>query len=198
MHERNLIVTAFQDQLLARRYNETEVHPHIAVLTGQATDPTSLAQPVLAPKEQIQMRKIVGTLFAKGRLPVPAKAENVEFVALADFSAVQSMLKDAKLFQVAGRSAEPIALDGQYIITQPIATTTATISQLEGRLVIAVDEAGVRYLKRFRPHGQLIVLESLNADGTTPAELLSLGGEQGLPKLAAMMEVVGILFELPS
>jgi hypothetical protein len=197
VHARNLVVTAFQDQLLARRYNEVEVHPHVAVLTGQATDPTVLAQPVIAPKEQVQLRKVVGTLFAKHRLPIPLKDDNVEFVALENFAVIHAMLKDAKLFKVAGRSAEPVALDGQFIVTQPIAITAA-ISQLEGRLVIAVDENGGRYFKRFRPHGNLIVLESLNPDGTTPAELLSFGGEEGLPKLTAMMEVVGILFELPS
>ncbi len=198
VHERNLVVTTFQDQLLARRYNETEVHPHIAVLTGQATDPTSLAQPVIAPKEQIHMRKIIGTLFAKHQLPVPPQADNVEFVALTNFAVVHAMLKDARLFQVAGRSAEPVALDGQYIITHSVVMTSAAIAQLEGRLVIAVDDTGTRYLKRFRPHGQFVVLESLNPDGMTSAELLSFGGEQGLPKLTALMEVVGILFELPS
>ena len=143
------------------------------------------------------MRKIVGTLFAKHRLPVPPNADNVEFVKLADFTAIHAMLKGANLFQVAGRSAEPVALDGQYIITHPVAMTSAAVVQLEGRLVIAVDDTGARYLKRFRPHGQLIVLESLNPDGMTPAELLSFDGEQGLPKLTALMEVVGILFELP-
>jgi hypothetical protein len=47
VHARNLVVVAFGDQLLARRYNETEIHPHIAILTGQATDPYTLAQPVI-------------------------------------------------------------------------------------------------------------------------------------------------------
>ena len=197
VHGRNLVVAAFQDQLLARRYNETEVHPHIAVLTGQATDPTSIAQPVIAPREQIQMRKIIGTLFLKHRLPVPRKTNSVEFVALSDLTRVQAMLRDAKLFQVAGRSAEPVALDGQYIITHPVTLTSAALERLEGRLVIAVDENGSRYFKRFRPHSQMVVLESLNPDGTTPSELLSFEGEQGFPKLTALMEVVGILFELP-
>jgi hypothetical protein len=197
VHERNLVVATFQNQLLARRYNETELHPHIAVLTGQATDPTTLAQPVIAPKEHIQMRKIVGTLFAKHRLAVPAKVHNVEFVKLANFSPVREMLKDAKLFQVAGRSAEPVALNGQYIITHPVVMTSAAIAQLDGRLVIAVDDTGARYLKRFRPHNDIVVLESLNPDGMTAAELLCFGGEHGFPKLTALMEVVGILFELP-
>ena len=168
VHQRNLVVTAFEDQLLARRYNETEVHPHIAVLTGQATDPATIAQPVIAPKAQIQMRKVVGTLFAKHRLPIPAKNDNIEFAALTDFATVHSMLKDAKLFQVSGRSAEPIALDGQFIITQFASLTMTTLAKFEGRPVIAVDENGVRYLKRFRLHGVLAVLESLNPDGTTP------------------------------
>jgi hypothetical protein len=64
-------------------------------------------------------------------------------------------------------------------------------------LVIAVDENGARYLKRLRPQGSVVVLESLNPDGTAPAELLSLGGELGLPRLVELLEVVGILFELP-
>lgn len=198
VNERNLVVATFQDQLLARRYNETELHPHIVILTGQATDPTSLPQPLIAPKEQIHVRKIVGTLFARHRLPVPPKTDNEEFVALTDIEPVQALLKDARLFQVAGRSAEPVALDGQYIITHPVTIASEVIAQLDGRLVIAVDDTGARYFKRFRPHDQLVVLESLNPDGMTPTELLSFDGEQGLPKLTALMEVVGILFELPS
>jgi len=197
VNARNLVVTACEHQLLARRYNETEVHPHIAVLTGQATDPTALAQPVIIPKERISPRKIVGTLFAKSRLPIPPKDDDAEFVALSDLTVVHALLQDAKLFRVSGRSAEPIALDGQFIMTQPITLSSAAMSQMVGRLVIAVDGDGVRYLKRFRPQGPVIVLESLNPDGTAPAELLSLQGELGLPRLAELLEVVGILFELP-
>lgn len=197
VHARNLVVTPFEHQLLARRYNETEIHPHIAVLTGQATDPTALAQPVIAPRERITPRKIVGTLFTKSRLPVPPKDDDAEFVALPDLSVVHAMLQDAKLLQVDGRSAEPIALHGQFIMTQPIGLSSITLSQMSGRLVIAVDENGARYLKRLRPQGAVVVLESLNPDGTAPAELLSLGGELGLPRLVELLEVVGILFELP-
>jgi hypothetical protein len=197
VHARDLVVAAFESRLLARRYNETDIHPHIMVLTGQATDPTALAQPVIAPKERTNIHKVVGTLFAKHKLSVPPKDDNVEFIALPNLSVVHAMLRDAKLFQVDGRSAEPIALDGQFIMTQPIDMTSATIRQMAGRLVIAVDENGARYLKRFRPQGGIVVLESLNPDGTAPAELLSFQGEQGLPKLAKLLEVVGILFELP-
>jgi hypothetical protein len=108
------------------------------------------------------------------------------------------MLENAKLFKVSGRSAEPIALDGQFILTQPLALTTTSLSEIDGRLVIAVDESGARYFKRFRRRGAIVVLESLNPDGTAPAEILSLEGELGLPRLTGMLEVVGTLFELPN
>jgi hypothetical protein len=198
VHARNLVVAAFGDQLLARRYNETEIHPHIAILTGQATDPYALAQPIIAPLERIAARKIVGTLFTSSTLPTPPKDENAEFVAVSDLAAVKMLLQDAKLFKVSGRSAEPIALDGQFIITRPVRLTVASLGEMDGRLTIAVDDSGARYFKRFRKHGAIIVLESLNPDGTAPAEILSLDGELNLPRLTGMLEVVGVLFELPN
>jgi hypothetical protein len=198
VHARNLVVVAFGDQLLARRYNETEIHPHIAILTGQATDPYALAQPVIAPLEKIAARKIVGTLFASVKLPTPPKDENAEFVVLNDLTVVNTLLQDAKLFKVSGRSAEPIALDGQFIMTRPIMLSAATLGEMDGRLVIGVDDSGTRYFKRFRKRGAIVVLESLNPDGTAPAEILSLDGELGLPRLTGMLEVVGVLFELPN
>jgi len=120
---RSLVVTAFGEQLLARRYNEVEIHPHIAVLTGQATDPYALAKPIIAPREKITLRKIIATLFTSSRLPIPPKDDNVEFVAITDIVVINNLLRDTKLFKVSGRSAEPIALDGQFIMTQPVPLT---------------------------------------------------------------------------
>ncbi len=79
VHARNLVVVTFGDQLLARRYNETEIYPHIAILTGHATDPYALVQPVIVPLEKIEPRKIVGTLFASSKLPTPpgTKTQNL-------------------------------------------------------------------------------------------------------------------------
>jgi SOS-response transcriptional repressor LexA len=71
------------------------------------------------------------------------------------------------------------------------------LKRLEGRLVVAVDDTGERYFKRLRVHGNFVVLESLNPDGTTPAQLLSLDGSSKLPKLTDLIEVVGVLFEAP-
>lgn len=197
VHERNLIVTAFGQQLLARRYNETELHPHVSILTAAGIGPHSLPQPIIAPTDRIEPRKIVGTLFASHRMPTPSFNKDAEICALTDFSVAENMLDNARLFQVSGRSAEPIALDGQFIITQQAVFEKEALANMDGRLVIAFDENGTRYFKRFRLHESVVILESLNPDGTTAAEMLSLNGAMGLPKLGGLLEVVGVLFELP-
>jgi len=119
-------------------------------------------------------------------------------VALSDLTVVNTLLQDAKLFKVIGRSAEPVALDGQFIMTQPVTLTTTSLGEMDGRLIIADDDSGAMYFKRLRRRGPIVVLESLNPDGTAPAEILSLEGELGLPRLTGMLEVVGVLFELPN
>ncbi len=193
----SLVVAAFGSQMLARRYNESDVHPDIAILTGQTLEPHEMPQPVIAPKEKILARKIVGTIFASTSAPPPAKVPNSEVTAIADMAVVTKLLNDARLFEVQGRSAEPVALETQYLITHPTKFGDAALKRLDGRLVIAVDESGARYFKRLRVRLPFAILESLNPDGTTAAELLSLDGSLGFPKLTDLLEVTGILFELP-
>jgi hypothetical protein len=193
----SIVVATFGEQLLARRHSETDVHPDMAVLTGQTLEPHDLPQPVIAPKEKVKLKKVVGRLFLSHLTSPPPKVANQEVVAATDFSLVEKTLANARLFEVQGRSAEPIALDTQSLITHPVTFGPDALKRLEGRLVVAVDDAGERYFKRLRVHNPLVVLESLNPDGTTPAQLLSLDGSHGLPKLTDLLEVVGVLFEIP-
>lgn len=196
INARNLVVVASGSSLLARRYNMPENHSEIVVLTGQSVDPLALPQPVIVPPES-GFRKIVGTLFTAHKLPTPTVASDRELVEAPDPSILDTTLKDARLFRVQGRSAEPIALDGQYLLTRATPVSENGIPLLDGRLIIGIDEDGARYFKRLRCHSNLAVLESLNPDGTTAAELLSLDGSHGLPRLDHALEVVGVLFELP-
>ena len=196
INSRNLVIAAYGSALLARRYNEMAEHPEVAVLTGQSVDPYTLPEPlIIAP--DTELRKIVGTLFTAHRLPIPALDPNAEIVSLNDSNVPQQMLNGARLFEVQGRSAEPIALEGQFLITRDATTTIEQVKALDGRPVVAIDEDGTRYFKRLRCRGDIAVLESLNHDGTTAAELLSFNGTQGLPKLAQTLEVIGVLFDLP-
>ena len=193
----NLVVAAVGERLLARRYNTSEAHPDIAILTAQAVDPYAIAEPEIVPLKGLEQRKVVGTLFTgDGAGFAATKDEVAEVDAPSDYF---GLLDQARLFEVQGRSAEPLALDGQYLMTgEPLADASA-IAGLDGRLVVAVDADGTKYFKRFRQmQTGLVVLESLNPDGTTPAELLSSDNRNGIPQLVKILPVLGVLFELPN
>jgi len=197
VNARNLVTAASGNTLLARRLNRPENHAEIAVLTGQAVDPYSIPEPVIVPPDT-GFRKIVGTLFTSHLLPLPPADSEKEFLEIPDLDILSRTLKDSRLFKVEGRSAEPVALDGQFLMTNNKPIKANEITTLDGRLIVAIDEDGARYFKRLRCHSPLVVLESLNPDGLTPAELLCLDESHSLPRLVEALEVVGVLFELPN
>lgn len=196
---RDLVIAAVGDRLVARRYNETDIHPDIVVLTGQSVDPNAIPEPIIASREQVLSKKIVGTLFTANTLPIQQHGAGGEIAVITNQSTFGSLLDGARLFQVQGRSAEPIALDGQFLITREEIREERAMQRLGGELVVAIDENGAKYFKRFRQaSGQFVILESLNPDGTAPSELFALNGANGLPKLTHFLPVVGILFDLPN
>ena len=174
-HARNLVVAAVADRFLARRYNEMEAHPDIAVLTGQSVDPSALAEPVIAGRRNLNPLKIVGTLFTASKLHFPADVGVHEIVPIDDEAQYWNALEGARLFKVLGRSAEPIAIEGQYLITRDAVAAEQTPSRFDGQLVVAVDNIGATYFKRLRfARRPFVILESMNPDGSAAPELLSL------------------------
>ncbi len=194
---RNLTVVAFGDQLYARRLNEAADHPDVVIFTGQGADPYSLPEPVIAVKDKVTPKKIVGTVFAPRNLPPPKGENDHEVSMIEDFSVIESRLKNVKLFEVKGRSMEPIALEGQYVMTLEETLDESVLQRLHGGLVIAADHNGSVYFKRLRRHGELVVLESANSNSTTSSEILSLDTDAPYPQLQSLMSVVGVLFDLP-
>lgn len=193
---RDLVIAVSGSALLARRHNRPENHSEIVVLTGQAVDPSMLPPPVIV-QPDTNFRKIVGTLFVAHLLPTPSFESDKEFISVPSPNIIDQTLQGARLFGVQGRSAEPIALEGQYLITRANPVKADAAASLDGRLVVAIDEDGARYFKRLRCHGKLVVLESLNPDGLTAAEVLCLDDSFALPKMTEALEVIGVLFELP-
>ena len=191
---RNLVVAAHGDRFLARRLNLPDDHPGLAVLTGQSTNPYVLPSPIISPVDKLRMRRIVGTVFGAGGASL--RKDSGDVIPVDDPTTIVRILEGSRLFQVSGRSMEPIALENQLVITRTEKVDERTLAGLEGSLVIAIDEDGGKYFKRIRRRGDLIILESANSDMSTSSEILSLNGGHH-PALAQLLAVVGILFEEP-
>ena len=191
----NLVVGIHGEKLYARRMNEPEEHNDLVVLTGQTTDPYSLPTPLIAPKDKIELRKIIGTVFFPKAVPPPPSEHELSEVGM--FGLVEDRLKNVRLLQVKGRSMEPIALDGQYLMTRDEVFETSNIKKLDGQLVIASDDEDRIYFKRLRVHPDVIVLESTNSSRSTSSEILSLSEGGTFPRLVSLRSVVGVLFDPP-
>jgi hypothetical protein len=101
------------------------------------------------------------------------------------------------LVEVVGQSAEPHALNGQYIIVEKQISAIDALKRLDGKPVIASDTANNRYFKRLRVGTDRIVLESMDSGGNYAPVILALPG-QASNCLEHVWPVAGVLFELPN
>jgi hypothetical protein len=196
VHPKNLVVVSIEGVVRGRRFDLSEANPELAILTAQAVNPYEIRSPIAVTRTAIQPQKIVGVLYGAGR-PNPAVSAN-EVEALDGDETVGSVLREVQgLYQVSGRSAEPFALDGQYLLVRSPSREPDRLVKSDGSLVLAIDEEGGHYFKRLRvPDSRTVILESLDLSGREPAILL--GREPGdRPSLVEIVPVVGVLFELP-
>lgn len=108
-------------------------------------------------------------------------------------SVIATVMSAARgLVEVSGDSAEPQALNEQFlIIGDPVAHAD---KRLDGRPVIAEDSGHSRYFKRLHVEVNDVILESLEIGGNFPPILLS--KEPGLmPHITKVWPVLGVLFE---
>jgi hypothetical protein len=140
------------------------------------------------------MKKIVGVLYDTGKGSAQSEMEVVECGGEAVITAILSRAKG--LVEVSGHSAEPQALDKQFlIIADPVSLKEAE-KNLAGHPVIAEDSNQNRYFKRLRVDANTIVLESLEIGGDFPPILLA--KKLGLlTHLTMVWPVLGVLFEKP-
>ena len=110
---------------------------------------------------------------------------------------VADLVADTDVFEVQGSSAEPIALDNQYLLAKrPRTDVGNTLLELDGKPVIAEDSEECSFFKRLRVLGpQSIMLESLDKTGAEGLIPLSTGSGRSDPALIRIREVVGVIFE---
>jgi hypothetical protein len=113
-------------------------------------------------------------------------------------SIIQRYATEVKgLVEVAGNSAEPIALNGQMLLIGDPISADEALKRLDGRPVIAGNMADERYFKRLRHgEGDTVVLESLEISGDFAPVLLT-RGTGAATDLKEVWPVYGVLFERP-
>jgi hypothetical protein len=195
---KSLVVALSDDRILARRFEIAENHSDVAVLTAQAINPREIAAPVIAHKATFTLHKVIGVLYGESIWKAPEQSE-MEVCECGGESVFNSLTAEALgLVEVAGQSAEPHALNGQYLIVEKEITALEALKTLDGKPIIAADTDDNRYFKRLRVMGTAgIVLESLDSGGDYGPVVLALPGT-GANCLERVWPVAGILFELPN
>ena len=197
----NLVVEDRGAHLIARRWHEDAAAPDLAVLAASSSNPREVPAAVVSRARGANRRKIVGVLFAAGRLQPGGRVDPAaEVTALdADDGVAADLVAGTDVFEVRGGSAEPIALDRQYLLAKPArADLPEALGELDGRPVIAEDGQGSAFFKRLRmPDDKSVVLESLDKTGSEGPVLLSIGPAGPGPVLTRIREVVGVVFDKP-
>jgi hypothetical protein len=194
---KSLVVALSDTRILARRFEISENQDDIAVLVAQAISPRQIAPPVVALKTTLTLHKIVGILFQHD--PLSIRPSSHDEVSDCGGEAAISALTSGTLglVEVSGESAEPLALDGQYLIVKSEISPSEACKILDGRPVIAEGSDGQRYFKRLQVLSRnQVVLESLESGGDFGPIALSMPGAMG-PTLNRVWPVVGVLFERP-
>src|SRR6185437_2133715 len=143
-------------------------HNDVAVLTASAINPRLTAAPVVAKLSTLNMKKIVGVLYNAGKLSV-APSSGMEIVECGGEAVITEILSKATgLVEVSGHSAEPQALDKQFLIISDSISLKEAEKNFEGRPIIAEDSNQSRYFKRLRVDTNNIILESLEIGGDFP------------------------------
>ena len=195
----NLVVEDRGTYRVARRWHEDTAAPALAVLAASCSNPREVPGAVISRSKGANRRKIIGVLFAADQLKaggtIDSKSEATDLEA--DSGLVSELVADTDVFEVQGSSAEPIALDNQYLVAKRPRTDMATaLRELDGKPVIAEDSEECAYFKRLRVFGpKSIMLESLDKTGVEGLIRLSADSAGPDPVLTRIREVVGVIFD---
>ena len=195
----NLVVEDRGTHLVARRWLEDAAVPALAVLAAASSNPREVPPAIISRAEGANRHKVVGVLFAADRLrPGEKVGLDVEATNLeSDNGIVADLVADTHVFEVQGSSAEPIALDRQYLLAKaPKDDLANSLSELDGKPVIAEDSEDCTFFKRLRVlDTRSVILESLDKTGAEEILRLSTDREQRGRMLVRVREVVGVVFD---
>ncbi|MCY4419783.1 MAG: ATP-binding protein [Gammaproteobacteria bacterium] len=195
----NLVIEDRGTHRVARRWLEYKATPALAVLAASSSNPREVPPAVISRAKGANRHKIIGVLFAADQLqPGDRIGPDTEVTCLAaDNRMVANLIANTDVFEVQGSSAEPIALDQQYLLAKSARDDLAkALYELDGKPVIAEDSEDCAFFKRLRVlDAKSVILESLDKTGAEEMVRLSTDPEQPGPMLLRVREVVGVVFD---
>ena len=126
----SLVVALHEHRLLARRLQLADNHSDVAVLTASAINPRLTAPPVIAKLSTLTLKKIVGVLYDGKGTGTGGETEIAECGGEAGFSSVVAGVRG--YVEISGHSAEPLALDKQFLIIGSAITLQDAERRLDG------------------------------------------------------------------
>lgn len=189
----SLVVALHENRLLARRLQVADNHHDVAVLTASAINPRMTAAPIVAKLSTLVMKKIVGVLYDAGSV---AGLSEMEIDGCGTAAIATILSASMGYVEVKGYSAEPLALDKQFLLIGNSLSLKEAEQQLDGAPVIAETSDGDNFFKRLRVEADYIILESLEIGGNFAPILLSKTPGTGR-HVTKLWPVTGALFEKP-
>ena len=192
----DLVIAAVGDKVYARRLKKHAEDADQIELIAVSADPIGAPPPIVCHRLAVVMKIIDGVIFGSGTSTTAAFTDEIEEMSThVDLLALTG--GRARVFQVSGDSASPVALNGQYLLVEDPVRDAKALQTLDGQLVLASSDSRAgdeHYFKRLNWQPPLAVLESVARDERFPPVVVSLQDGGPWPKLQSAARVNGILF----
>jgi hypothetical protein len=193
-----LVVCEAEGGFRARRYSTLTSSSSNVALLASAINPREIRQTILVEPTASKFKKVVGIVFSHG-WEVPPSSEN-EVVNVGFSVKLEQLLGDAVgLVSVVGNSAEPIALNGQFLILGPTLSSKNELASHSGKPVVVLKDGRPLFKRlRFTFGDGPLVLESLDAGGRHPPVVIPHEELSRANDNLSFRPVLGVLFDPPA
>jgi len=149
---------------------------------------------VLIDVQKTPVRMVVGVIFSSDLSKTPNDvSEAHEISETGELSNIINKIQGA--FVVKGKSAEPLALDGQSIFVGEKITNINESSIIDNKLALIELDNGEWYLKRIHLTKDRAVLQSIQNIGEYPPIIVSFKENSDLPIIKSVTPVIGVLYQ---
>lgn len=190
----SIVICILGATLLARRYSSIINNSTLKSLVAHTVDPAERPEDVLIDVQKTPVRMVVGVIFSSDLSKTPNDvSEAHEISETGELSNIINKIQGA--FVVKGKSAEPLALDGQSIFVGEKITNINESSIIDNKLALIELDNGEWYLKRIHLTKDRAVLQSIQNIGEYPPIIVSLKENSDLPIIKSVTPVIGVLYQ---